>query len=377
MIVQIVFHYDLSDSPPSIRYLRILHLSKTLDLPFIVLDTIKNVIYNVFAVLQRLEALYRCGGLIAFGPVSAAFLHPARQTKPSGLVGQSPQKGTALGMEDLVEKIKKTSFTKKEQQIAEYVIEHLNTVGFETVTSIAKAIGVSDASVIRFVRTLGYESFSAFKKQMNDRMLQQYNNVLSANELYHKTMSRLNEGNLITDLLEHSIDNLRSTALALKEADLELAVQLIMNSQNKYVIGFRGSSTCASFMARKLIYLTNNVTLCPYAESHVIERIFDIGPQDCIVLYSFQRYSDIVYPLLEIAKEKQTHVVVITDNPTYPPAPWADVILPASVSGMGFVNSYIAALYITDLLLLMASKYPNLTKRIELLDKFINKTKLY
>lgn len=267
--------------------------------------------------------------------------------------------------------------TKKEKLISAYVTEHIDTIGLETVTSLSRNIGVSDATVIRFVRDIGYDSFSDFKKQMNSRMLKQYNSALSANELYKKTMCSLNEDSLITDLLECTYQNLRDVALKLDMKKLEEAVKLIMHSRNKFIVGFRGGASCASFLARKLIYLTSQVTLCDSAESMTIEKIFDISTEDCVVLYSFQRYSEIVYPMLDIIQKNQAHIIVISDDQEYPPAPWADIIIPVSVKGLGFVNSYIAPLYLTELILLLASKYPNINKRIETLDGFINQTKLY
>ena len=56
-------------------------------------------------------------------------------------------------------------------------MEHKDTMGIETVTMMAKNIGTSDTSIIRFLRNLGYKGFSDFKKKMADRMIQQYREV--------------------------------------------------------------------------------------------------------------------------------------------------------------------------------------------------------
>ena len=57
-------------------------------------------------------------------------------------------------MEDLVRKIQSMTLTRTDAEIAEYILAHLSTIGFQTSTTMAEEIGVSDTSVIRFIRKL-------------------------------------------------------------------------------------------------------------------------------------------------------------------------------------------------------------------------------
>lgn len=44
-------------------------------------------------------------------------------------------------MDDLVKKIQGMSLTRTDAEIAEYILANLNTIGFQTSTSLAEAIG--------------------------------------------------------------------------------------------------------------------------------------------------------------------------------------------------------------------------------------------
>ena len=63
-------------------------------------------------------------------------------------------------MEDLVRKIQSMTLTRTDAEIAEYILAHLSTIGFQTSTTMAEEIGVSDTSVIRFIRKLGFTTAS-------------------------------------------------------------------------------------------------------------------------------------------------------------------------------------------------------------------------
>ena len=75
---------------------------------------------------------------------------------------------------DFTERIKAKEFTKTEKIIADYILDNINTVGFSPLKDVAIACGVSDTSVIRFLRELGYEGYTDFKKSLNDKLIEQY-----------------------------------------------------------------------------------------------------------------------------------------------------------------------------------------------------------
>ena len=63
----------------------------------------------------------------------------------------------------ILEKLKNTRLTKKEKRIAEFFLDEEQRVFLMNVADIAKTIDVSDTSVIRFIKSLGFENFTDFK----------------------------------------------------------------------------------------------------------------------------------------------------------------------------------------------------------------------
>ena len=63
-------------------------------------------------------------------------------------------------MEDLTKKIQSMQLTKTDRRIADYILEHMDSMGFQTLTSLSIEIGISDTSIIRFIRKLGFRGYA-------------------------------------------------------------------------------------------------------------------------------------------------------------------------------------------------------------------------
>ena len=53
--------------------------------------------------------------------------------------------------------------TNTEAKIAKYVLDHYDQVLSSNITELAEQAGVSDASVVRFCKSLGYKGYQDFK----------------------------------------------------------------------------------------------------------------------------------------------------------------------------------------------------------------------
>ena len=99
-------------------------------------------------------------------------------------------------MGGLIAKIQTMSLTRTDASMAEYILEHIDTIGLQTSTALAEAIGVSDTSIIRFIRKLGFKGYADFRNEMAGRMAKQCDQSrqaasLLSGEKYALTKDRL------------------------------------------------------------------------------------------------------------------------------------------------------------------------------------------
>ena len=152
-----------------------------------------------------------------------------------------------------------------------------------------------------------------------------------------------------------------------------------MSSNRKYIASFRGAACCAQYMASKLLFLTPNVIPVTQADATALERLMDISEDDCLILYSFPRYSEINFILLDIARQRGAKVVLITDQVTSPLANKADIVITAHVQGLGFTNSYVVPISISEMVVLTVSGRNDVANgdRMQKIDEIVGKHKLY
>lgn len=287
-------------------------------------------------------------------------------------------------MQDIVAKIQATKLTKADVQIADYFLDHINTIGLQTSTDLANAIQVSDSSIIRFIRKLGFSGYAEFRNEMKARMAEQYDTFqqetsLMPSEKFEITKERLTQSNLITDVCSYVLTNIEKTISSLNLEKIDMVSRVLLNSNRKFIAGFRGTSCCATYMANRLTLLLPNVTAIIHADASAVETIYDISPNDCLLLYSFPRYSKVAFNLMDIAKNRQARIILVTDRYTSPLASYADAVIATSVNGLGFTNSYVAPMSISEVILLSISSSAknNCSDRIRGIDALMEQTELY
>lgn len=278
----------------------------------------------------------------------------------------------------LEQKISELALSKTEKRIADYILANQDTIGLKTVTELSEEIGVSGTSVIRFVRRLGFGSYLEFKKEMGSRLLQNSRDAHSASK-YARSRTALAGGDLVEGVYTRALQNIQKTCEGLNKEIIDRIVTLLINSRRKYICGFRTTHTCAQYLSSKLIYFVPDVVCLGDSERDAMERVIDITAEDCLVLFSFPKYSEINYSLLEAARKKGAKIVLITDQVTAPLTVRADLVVPVSISGLGFTNSYVAAFCLAEILLFAVSRWVDISQsdRAKQLDRYLEKHKLY
>lgn len=292
------------------------------------------------------------------------------------------RKGRTNPMEELAAKIQRLSLTHAERRIAEYILEHLDTIGLQTSTALAQDIGVSDTSIIRFIRKLGFKGYSEFRSEMADRIARHYSQTqpgLSPGEKYIKSREFLHQNSLLQDVQRYTLDNLQKSFAKLEMSTVDRVADIILASRRKFVAGFRGAACCAQYMSSKLLFLVPDVLPVLHADATALERLVDISSSDCLIVYSFPRYSELNFVLMDMAQEQGAKIILFTDQVTSPLANRADVVITACVGGLGFTNSYAVPLSLTEAVLLALSsrRDEGQEKRMDHVDKLVGENQLY
>lgn len=273
--------------------------------------------------------------------------------------------------------------TKKETLIAAFVLDNFAKACFITSTDIAKRLDVSDSSVIRFTRTLGYTGFADFQKSIRKTYTERMNSVSDSitipSERLKLSISKLDESNMVESHFSNVMQNLESCISQNDTIAFELAAGCIAESKRKFIVTSRANSCIGDMMFLLLKHLLPDVYETSHPALNVIDHLCDITENDCIIAVSFPRYSEMDLLAAQMAYDAGAKIVLITDKASSPLAKYATQILTVSVDSNTFFNSYVAVLFTMELLCSFISKKMGYTTeaKLQLIDKYISKVGLF
>ncbi|SJZ76093.1 transcriptional regulator, RpiR family [Cetobacterium ceti] len=272
----------------------------------------------------------------------------------------------------LENKIKDKKLTKTEKIIAEYFYKNENKLYFLTSTNIAEELEISDTSVIRFVKALGFKNFTEFKENLKGKISEQ---ILTPREKLSKHELILNQKNISKFYTEYFEKIVQETFEKNSLGDIEKLVNLLLKSRKKFVVGFKSTSGLASFFGLRLGFVLENVITHPRNNSELIKNIIDMNEDDCLFIIAHPKYSKTYNLLIEIAQKAKGHIVVITDKKTSPVANLGDITLTTNIEGISYFNSLISTQVLIEYILtILSTKLTEKMKnRLSIVNDYLNR----
>lgn len=285
-------------------------------------------------------------------------------------------------MEQLRDLMKTARLTRTSRIIGEYVLDNETDACFMTSTEIAEKLEVSEASVIRFARALGFTGFMDFQKNLRKSHTERLGRISSAvavpYERLQASMAHSDE-NYIQEFLMNTETNITSVIKNNPQETFDRAVELLKTSRRKYIVASRANTGVASYFNLLLRHQVPDVIPTWESSVNVIDHMCDIGPEDCVILFSFPRYSEMDRQAMQMAEDAGASIIVITDRPSAPLARFATVLLTVDVDTNTFFNSYVGVQLVMEILAAGLSR--NMgganAEKLQLIDKYIGALGVY
>jgi len=263
-------------------------------------------------------------------------------------------------MENVIaERVKHTTLTKAQQKIADYFIRNPERVGMCSSMEVAKEIGVSDASITRFARAIGYEGFTDLKNDIYSNLAMQATggiNSLSLAERFDANRAQFAGSSSKADYLRLLRFNLERTFQQNSDERFDHAVSVLLEAKHRYIVGFRGCLGVASQCAWTMRFLLDHVISISDEGPGGIGALQDIGPEDCMLFFSLSRYYKSDLRLARLARKRGAKICLVTNSVLSPIADLADVMLLAETKHMSFFNSTAALNLISEYLITKLSQ---------------------
>lgn len=227
-----------------------------------------------------------------------------------------------------------------ERRLAEFALDFPGDLAGYTASELASLANVSNATVTRFIRRLGYPNYEAARKQVRSEKNAGSPLLLAATET---------ERSLSTHL-QQSQANLASTYRRIPEALLDEIAHAILGARKVWVLGFRSSQSLASYFRWQLLQIVPNAQLIPGPGETMGEHLAGIQQDDVVVIFALRRRVHGMDQLIEQLALLSPNVLHISDqlSPEKSACRWT---LRCDVQSPGVLDNHVAVIGLCHLVL--------------------------
>lgn len=194
----------------------------------------------------------------------------------------------------------------QERRLADLVLNFPGRLAGYTASEIAQLADVSNATVSRFFRKIGYQSFEEARQAVR------YEQDSGSAFLRLETASGLLP-ETVASYLEQSQENLRLTLGEIDLADLDALAKSVAQAPRVWILGFRSGQPFARYLGWQVSQISLNVTVLPRDGETLAESLSLIGSQDCVILFALRRVPAITNRIQAALARRDIKVAIIGD----------------------------------------------------------------
>jgi len=240
--------------------------------------------------------------------------------------------------------------TASEKKVADYVQAHRAEVQFLSISELAEACGVADATVSRFCRRMKLRGYSEFRLEV----------AKAEAEVKHRTAAHSdvggNDGDIaqtVSEVFNSNVHAIRQSMDRINPETVEKTVDLISAAKHIYCMGQGGSMILASETAH--LFSTVCSKFYSISDSHTqMTRAALFDESDLLFFFSYSGSTKEMVDIIQLARSRGAKVILMTRFLKSPGAGLSDIILQCgSDEGplqMGSIPARMAQLYIVDVL---------------------------
>jgi len=259
------------------------------------------------------------------------------------------------------------SLTPKAQTLGNYIMQNPAKVVFMTTKELAETCGVSEATVVRFVASIGYQGYSDFQQALKDFI----NTGMSLPErvdmkgIKEPGLDRLHRGVL------EELNNLKHMYETIDVETMNRFVTYLDESENVFVTGSRLSYTFAYYLGWSLTKIRKGIHIFNGSDSTTIDFLTNAPPNSLVILTAATRYPNELIKLSKLVRRLGHTLLVLTDASISPVIPFANLSLVVPSRSIPFIGNVSNMLCVSQYMVqeLASRRGDNLQKHQEQLEQ--------
>jgi DNA-binding MurR/RpiR family transcriptional regulator len=236
-------------------------------------------------------------------------------------------------------------FSRSQKDVAQYIVDHLDEVAFQTAEELARRANTSSSTVVRFSQALGFEGYPELQHSARE----EYRRRHAPSPLPpHGTgpaapLFSLDQNEFETMLAADHV-NVEDTARKASRSEIEAAVEAIATTPRLLVAGTDQMAFFASYLRHLLMLLDLRAEIVASPSQEALGRLSRIDEETLVIGLSAGRPHPLVVRAMKLARHRKARTMAITDATLSEVAKLAQIRLYYSSNSPAYVRSHTALL---------------------------------
>jgi DNA-binding MurR/RpiR family transcriptional regulator len=265
--------------------------------------------------------------------------------------------------------------TKSEKQIADYLRKNQEESAFLSAGELADHLGLSEATLVRFARSLGFDSYPAMREVLQENFRRR---VTHSTRLRSRLDELRESGDIFERLVASELDYMTQSLESVNRDALHQAVDLMKNRKRIFIFGVGPSVSLVELMKIRLERFGRQVIPLTTAGREFLEPLISMTENNLLFVICFFDVTPALQLVLDYARDVNCPVIMLTDTLGSIIGDRADVVLSAKRGPVsGFHSLVVPMTIINSILLAMASEEGGVMENLDKLDQLRERLKKY
>lgn len=209
------------------------------------------------------------------------------------------------------------NLSKKQQIVANFVLNNPTFVGTHTAAEVGEKAGTSETTVIRFCYEIGLQGYAQLQKEMTLFVFEQTtvstlgNYFSSKKELFH-------DQKLIEKAMGRDVNKINRIIEQLNPESFQKIANALHEAESVYIFGIGASRFAADWLHFTMNIMRPNVSLIGTETAELIRTMQKIDEKSVVLVISLHRYFKETLQLAEALHKRSIPVFAITDSKLAP-----------------------------------------------------------
>lgn len=194
-----------------------------------------------------------------------------------------------------------------ERRLGDFVCDFPGELASYSASELATLAQVSNATVSRFVKRLGYENYEEARRHAREEKQ-------TGSRLFLSTSTDAASAQSLAAHVAQGIANIEGTFANITDAQIDAVADAMLATRKVWVLGFRSSHPFAEYLQWQMTQVVENIVAIPGGGQTLGEHLVSVSKGDVCVVFGLRRRIARMDMILAAIEKSGAQVLYITDE---------------------------------------------------------------